>query len=123
MQTVYSSHCEDRMSPTRIALANLPVPETPDQSVVLVGQAIGQAAESGAQVICFPECYVPGYRLIGKQSPPPNPEFLEYAYASVAAAPKPSRSTAFLGPGGTLKAGLRITALVLDEVDAPLGFQ
>jgi len=111
------------MSPTRIALANLPVPETPDQSVVLVGQAIGQAAVSGAQVICFPECYVPGYRLIGKQSPPPNPEFLEYAYASVAAAAKSSRVSVILGTERITKDGLMITALVIDQDGSSLGFQ
>ena len=39
-----------------------------------------------AGIICFPECYVPGYRGMGKQVPPADPVFLERAWSSVAAA-------------------------------------
>jgi predicted amidohydrolase len=44
----------------RIALANIHFPETPEESVMLTQQAIAQASSESADVICFPECYVPG---------------------------------------------------------------
>jgi len=33
-------------------------------------------------VICFPECFVPGYRWPGRDAPPPDPAFLERAWAA-----------------------------------------
>jgi predicted amidohydrolase len=56
----------------RIALANLRFPATPDESIALARQAVDQAADNGAQIVCFPECFVPGYRSIGKSAPPPD---------------------------------------------------
>jgi hypothetical protein len=65
--------------PVRIALANIRFPTTPDESITLATEAIDQASIKGARIICFPECFVPGYRGIGKPVPPPDPEFLEGA--------------------------------------------
>ena len=45
-----------------IALANLPYPETREVAVTSVECAIAQAGEERADIICFPECFVPGYR-------------------------------------------------------------
>ena len=54
----------------RIALANIQFPATPEESVTLAEQAIAQASVERAGLICFPECFVPGYRGIGKPVPP-----------------------------------------------------
>ncbi|HET8650892.1 MAG TPA: nitrilase-related carbon-nitrogen hydrolase, partial [Gemmatimonadales bacterium] len=72
------------MTTTRIALANLRFPGSPDESVTLAVDAITQAGRDGAAVICFPECYIPGYRLLSKQVPPPDAAFLEHAWSTVA---------------------------------------
>ena len=69
------------MSAFRIALANLPFPATPGQSVALAEQAIAKASLEGAGLICFPECFVPGYRVTGKPVPPPDSVFLERAWS------------------------------------------
>lgn len=50
------------MSTVKIALANLRAPSSPAESVSLACAAIAEAGRSGATVICFPECFVPGYR-------------------------------------------------------------
>ena len=63
----------------RIALANLRFPGAPEESVALADQAIAQASIENAGLICFPECFVPGYRGMGKVVPPPDPVFLERA--------------------------------------------
>ena len=59
----------------RIALANIRFPATPDESVTLAEQAIAQASLERAGLICFPECFVPGYRGLGYAPPPPDPAF------------------------------------------------
>src|SRR5262252_1527113 len=74
------------MSTVRIALANLRYPSNPSDSVKLVEEAIAEAASQRATIICFPECYVPGYRLLAKNVPPPDADFLERAWTRVAAA-------------------------------------
>ena len=65
------------MNAFRIALANVRFPVTPEESVTLAQHAIQQAGIEKAGLICFPECFVPGYRGMGKHVPPPDPAFLE----------------------------------------------
>jgi predicted amidohydrolase len=67
------------MSNCRIALANLPVAETPGGSVDLAVEAIAEAGRRGVQIVCFPECYIPGYRWRADTLPPPCLTFLEDA--------------------------------------------
>lgn len=67
------------MTTFRIALANLRFPSSPEESVALAEQGIARASAEKADLICFPECFVPGYRLLGKSIPPPNQAFLERA--------------------------------------------
>ena len=111
------------MSTFRIALANLPFPASPKESVTLAEQAIRQAGSSGAQIVCFPECFVPGYRSPGKSMPPPDPAFLEHAWAAVAAAAAKARITVILGTERVLDGRLLIAALVIDPDGSLAGFQ
>ncbi|HET8646661.1 MAG TPA: nitrilase-related carbon-nitrogen hydrolase, partial [Vicinamibacteria bacterium] len=60
------------MNTFRIALANLSFPATPEESVSLAERAVIHASDEGASLICFPECFVPGYRGAGKTVPPPD---------------------------------------------------
>ncbi|HEX4512609.1 MAG TPA: nitrilase-related carbon-nitrogen hydrolase, partial [Polyangiaceae bacterium] len=61
----------------RIALAQLPYPSTPDDAVERVVRAMRLASNAGVAVIAFPECYVPGYRGLGRAPPAPDAAFLE----------------------------------------------
>ena len=54
------------MTITRVALANLTYPESPAAAVTRAEGAIAEAGASGASIVCFPECYIPGYRMAGK---------------------------------------------------------
>ncbi|MBO0719720.1 MAG: carbon-nitrogen hydrolase family protein, partial [Blastocatellia bacterium] len=67
------------MSLYRIALANIRFPATADESIALVNESITQAAAAGAEIICFPECFVPGYRGGSKPVSSTDQEFLERA--------------------------------------------
>ena len=107
----------------RIALANIRFPATPEQSVMLAKQAIGQASIEGAGLMCFPECFVPGYRGLGKHVPPPDPAFLECAWADIAGAAAKASVAVVLGTERIVDGSLLATALVVDRDGVIAGFQ
>lgn len=72
------------MAACRIALANLPFASSPAESVRLAVDAIRQAGLDAADLLCFPECYVPGYRVPGRTTESPDPAFLERAWSVIA---------------------------------------
>jgi len=111
------------MSNVRIALANSRVPETPEDSVYLATSAVAEAGRQGAIVVCFPECFVPGYRWPGSTMPPPDPVFLERAWREVANAAKASRITVILGTERVTGRGLQITACVITPEGSIAGWQ
>ena len=111
------------MSSIRIALANLRYPPTPGDSVRLAVKAIEQGAARGATLVCFPECYVPGYRVPGRPLPPPDPAFLEQAWSTIAQAAGRAGTAVILGTERVVDGAPRLTALVVGPDGARLGFQ
>lgn len=111
------------MATVRIALANVSVPATPDESVRLATDAISEAGRRGALVVCFPEAYVPGYRWPGTTPPPPDPAFLERAWSAVGEAARAARITVVLGTERMTPAGLQITACVFAPDGSVAGWQ
>jgi predicted amidohydrolase len=111
------------MSTLRIALANLEFPATPEDSVASAGDAIVRAGAEGAAVVCFPECFVPGYRSVGRGIPPPDPAFLERAWTAVAEAAARAGVAVVLGTERVVEGALRIAALVVDRDGTIVGFQ
>ncbi len=107
----------------RIALANLRFPATPVESITLAEQAIEHASKNAAQVICFPECFVPGYRGIGKAVPPPDQVFLDRAWSVIASAAAKAKITVILGTERVVDGSLLATALVIDQHGSLAGFQ
>jgi predicted amidohydrolase len=111
------------VSRCRIALANVRYPSGPDQSVALAEQAIAQAAVERADLVCFPECFVPGYRAPGKEVPPPDAGFLERAWSTIAAAAARSNVGVILGTERFADDRLLLTALVINRDGTIAGFQ
>lgn len=111
------------MPVVRIALANLCFPASPAESLSSAVDAIRQASAAGADILCFPECFIPGYRGMGKQPPPPDPTFLDCAYAQVAAAAGRANLAVILGTERMEGDALLITALVVQRDGAVAGFQ
>jgi predicted amidohydrolase len=108
----------------RIALANLAYPGTPDAAVAHATAAIADAGRAGAQLVCFPECYVPGYRGLGHAPPPPDELFLERAWRAVADAARAARVAVVLGTERVVtNGGVAATALAIDASGERLGFQ
>lgn len=111
------------MNTFRIALANIRFPATPEESVTLAERAIAEAAGQGAGIICFPECYVPGYRLMGHQVQAPDRAFLDRAWADIRAAAAKANIAVVLGTERVVDGGLLISALVINRDGTIAGFQ
>lgn len=107
----------------RIALANIRFPATPEESVTLAEEAIAQASTGGAGLVCFPECFVPGYRGLGKAVPPPDSAFLEGAWSAIAAAAAKANLAVVLGTERIVGNALLATALVINPDGTIAGFQ
>ena len=107
----------------RIALANIRYPATPEESVILAEQAIAQASDERAGIICFPECFTPGYRGLGKIPPPPDAAFLERAWSAIAAAAAKASVAVVLGTERIVDDALLATALVINPDGTVAGFQ
>jgi len=111
------------MNTFRIALANIRFPATPEESVSLAEQAITEAARGGAQIVCFPECFVPGYRASNKHVAPPDRAFLERAWSTIAAAAAKANLTVILGTERIVGDNVVPTALVINRDGSTAGLQ
>jgi predicted amidohydrolase len=107
----------------RIALANIRHSANPDESVRLAQQAIVQASIDRAQIICFPECFVPGYRGLGKVVPAPDSKFLAHAWSTIAGAAARANVAVVLGTERVDGRDLFATALVINADGTIAGFQ
>ena len=111
------------MNTFRIALANFRFPATREESITLAEQAIGQASIECADLICFPECFIPGYRGMGKQVLPPDRAFLERAWFALAASAAKAPLAVVLGTERIVEDALLATALVINRDGTIAGFQ
>jgi predicted amidohydrolase len=107
----------------RIALANLRFPSSAAESVTLTERAIAEASAAKAEVICFPECFVPGYRAPGRRVAPPDPAFLERAWSTIARTAGAHGVTVILGTERIVNDVLLATALVIRRDGSIAGFQ
>jgi len=107
----------------RIALANIRFPATPAQSVELATAAVAEAAVAGAGIVCFPECFIPGYRRAGGALPPPNREFLDSAWSAVADAARRAQVMVILGTERLVDGNLIASAIVINADGSTAGFQ
>jgi predicted amidohydrolase len=111
------------VSSYRIALANVRFPATRDESIDLAIEAVAEAGGKGAGIICFPECFVPGYRSVGRVMPAADAEFLNHAWSAVSQAADRANITVILGTERLLNDALVITALVINPDGSRAGFQ
>jgi predicted amidohydrolase len=111
------------LAPFRIALANLRIADTARESAGLAVEAIAQAGSEGAAIICFPECYVPGYRVPGSTMRPPDPAFLESAWRAIAAAAARAEIVVILGTERIQEGKLLASTLVIKRDGSFAGFQ
>ena len=107
---------------TRIALANLRVPVAKEESLSLALDAICNAAIGGASIVCFPECYVPGYR-IGTTAQTTDQDWLDNAWSQIDAKATKHSIAVVLGTERIDDDDLLITARVTNRDGSLGGFQ
>ena len=107
----------------RIALANVRFPDNLAESVQIATGALHNAALAGAAIICFPECFVPGYRAADKDVAPPSADLLEEAWSEIAREAASSGIAVVLGTERVVQGSLVATALVIGSDGVRMGFQ
>jgi predicted amidohydrolase len=107
----------------RIALANLRFPSDAAHSVALASSALREAAAQGARIVCFPECYVPGYRAAESPLPPPDQRTLEHAWRSIADAAAHAQIAVILATERLEGRASIATALVINPDGSFAGWQ
>jgi len=111
------------MTSFRIALANLRFPNDAEASVQLAVAAIQEASRSHAGIVCFPECFVPGYRKPDAERAPADATFLDRAWNTVARAAREAEVGVVLGTERVEPRGVVPSTLVIDTDGTRLGFQ
>lgn len=111
------------MNTYRIALANIRFPKTREESVALAEEAVAHASIERADVICFPECFVPGYRGMNKEVLPPDARFLERAWSNITAAAAKANLAVILGTERVVGDAVLASALVINRDGTVAGFQ
>jgi predicted amidohydrolase len=111
------------LTTARVALANLTFPESPEHSIRQAVDAIAEAGAAGVDVICFPECFVPGYRASNRAVPPPDVAFLERAWTAISQAAAAAGVVVILGTERVVDGRPMITTLVVNADGSRAGFQ
>jgi predicted amidohydrolase len=117
------SHNEAKLNTFRIALANIRFPTTREESVMLAEEAVAQAGVERADIICFPECFVPGYRGMNKGVLPADPVFLEHAWSTIASAAARANVCVILGTERVIGDAVLASAIVINRDGSVAGFQ
>ena len=102
------------MIAVRIALANIRMAVAREEAVELAATAIAEAGREGAGIVCFPECYVPGYRWPDRTFAPPDAAFLQRAWTAIAGCARRAGVAVVLGTERFTERGLLISAMVID---------
>ena len=106
----------------RVALANVRPAATREESVAIARDAVLRAAQERAAIVCFPECYVPGYRTASSTTPV-EAAFLDRAWSLIADAADASGIAVILGTERVVDGRPLPTALVIDANGTQIGFQ
>lgn len=106
-----------------IALASPRIAAGIDDALERVRRLIADAARGGAEIVCFPEAYVPGLRGLDFEVAPFGPTEEERSLAAVKAWAREHRIAVILGMERITAAGRQIAAAVIDAGGNVQGFQ
>ena len=106
-----------------IALASPRVAGSVDDGLDKVTRLVAEAAAQGAEVVCFPEAYLPGLRGAGFTVPPYDDADQERVLRTVAGCARARRIVTIVGMELRTPAGRQIAACVIDARGDIQGFQ
>ncbi len=106
-----------------VALASPRVASTLDDGLEKVRRLLSEASARGAEIVCFPEAYLPGLR--GQEFPVPHFDEAEHGRALRAAAQwaREQSIAVILGMERMTAAGRQVASYVIDAAGRVLGFQ
>jgi predicted amidohydrolase len=111
------------MDPMIIALASPRVASSVEEGLKKVRQSLSEAAARGAEIVCFPEAYLPGLRGLDFEVPPFDQRQQEQALRAVAQWARMYKVATILGMEWHADAGRQIAAVVLDATGEIQGYQ
>lgn len=94
-----------------------------EDGLARVERLVAEAAGQGAQIVCFPECYLPGLRGVGIPVLPFGPEELERVVQAVSQMTRTYGTAVILGTERDTDAGRENVAVVIDSDGRVLGWQ
>jgi predicted amidohydrolase len=106
-----------------IALASPRIAATLDEGLDKIGQSLSQAADQGAEIVCFPEAYLPGLRGQDFEVLPFDEAQQERALQAVAQLARTYAIATILGMERISAAGRQIVAYVIDAQGQIQGYQ
>ncbi len=106
-----------------IALASPAVAASLDEAMEKVRQLQAEAAAKGAEIVCFPEAYIPGLRGQDFEVPPYNQTHQKKALEAAAQWARKEKIATILGIERICEAGRQIAAYVIDAQGHILGCQ
>jgi len=106
-----------------IALASPCVASTLDEGLDKVKRLLSEASAQGAEIVCFPEAYIPGLRGQDFEVPPFDQTEEERALKAVAQWARTDAVAAILGMVRLTQAGRQIATYVIDAQGRIQGYQ
>jgi len=106
-----------------VALASPRIASTLDEGLERVGRMMSEASAQGAEIVCFPEAYLPGLRGQDFEVPPFEVVEEERVVRAVSQWARARGLATILGMERRTEAGRQIAALVIDAGGEVRGFQ
>lgn len=106
-----------------IALASPRIASTLDDGLDKIKRLLSEASAQGAEIVCFPEAYLPGLRGQDFEVPPFDQTQQERALRAVAQWARTYSVTTILGMERLTEAGRQIAAFVIDSRGEIQGYQ
>jgi predicted amidohydrolase len=113
----------DTPSSLRIGLASPGFPASIDDAVRRAGEFLAEAARRGVDIVCFPECYLPGMRGQDFAVAPPDQHEQASALEAIRVAAATHRVAAIVPMEWESEAGLQNVAFVISGAGEVQGFQ
>src|ERR1044072_3183942 len=107
----------------KIALASPPFPKSIDNGLVQIEKLVKDAATQKAEIICFPESYIPGYPAKEFKIEKSTPEKLEAALQKICTVAKEYSIAIILPMDWFTPHGLMHVAFVILKEGELLGYQ
>lgn len=106
----------------KIALASPPIPRSIDHGLELLESLTADAASQGAEIVCFPESFIPGYPGMGYPIDR-DPDALHHALEKAKIIAKRNTIAIILPMDGYINDQLYNLAYVIDKQGTLLGYQ